>query len=323
MKKNQSTTTHTHGYWIHSDRAEDFAAEVKLRKLSQIQQTISLKDHQLVICEGEFFQSWWAQESFPNLQSFSFTSVKNASTQLKEISKYWLPVPVQLHRKQALIQSQLSKTPSKVLTRGQAMPDLVSRSYWLSSENEITTSEDCALPYPAGTLKIEPDTEAPSRAYAKLDEALARFRHSPTKEDTVIDLGSCPGGWSWVLSHLAGQVISVDTAPLDPKMSKRKNVQFLKKDAFALDPRLFPQVTWLVSDIICYPDKFFELVQKWRSYNTVQNFVCTLKFKGKTDFSAIQAFAKIPRSQIFHLNSNKHELTWVHRSSELDKPPHS
>ncbi|MCE3011015.1 MAG: hypothetical protein LW875_10425 [Proteobacteria bacterium] len=323
MNKNQFKTNVSHGYWIQSERAEDFAGEVKLRKLSQIQRTIPLKDKQLVICEGDFFQSWWAQESFPCLQSFEFNSVKSASNQLKAISKYWLPVPVQLHRKQALIQSHLSKTPSKKLARGQAMPDLVSRSYWLSSETEIIYSEDCSLPYTAGLIQVETDAEAPSRAYAKLDESLARFRTTPTKEDTVIDLGSCPGGWSWALSQLAGQVISVDTAPLDIKMSHKKNIQFLKKDAFTLDPRLFPQVSWLVSDIICYPDKLFELIQKWRSYNTVKNFVCTLKFKGKTDFSAIQAFAKIPNSQIFHLNSNKHELTWVHSSSELDNSTQS
>lgn len=63
----------------------------------------------------------------------------------------------------------------------------------------------------------------------KLWEAFARLGRAPGSKDRVIDLGSCPGGWTWALSQLGSQVISVDTAPLDAKVLKKKNVTYLKR----------------------------------------------------------------------------------------------
>jgi 23S rRNA (cytidine2498-2'-O)-methyltransferase len=108
-------------------------------------------------------------------------------------------------------------------------------------------------------------------------------------------------------------VISVDKAPLAESLSNRKNIQFLKKDAFKLKPADVEPVDWLFSDIICDPKRLLELVQLWRSENRAKNFVCTIKFKGKTDFETMQKFKEIPNSKVLHLYNNKHEVTWYLR----------
>jgi 23S rRNA (cytidine2498-2'-O)-methyltransferase len=110
-------------------------------------------------------------------------------------------------------------------------------------------------------------------------------------------------------------VISVDKAPLDPKIAKIKNIHFLKKDAFKLKPEEVEKIDWLFSDIICEPSRLLELVQIWRKAG-IKNFVCTIKFKGETDFEIVELFKGIsgkgiPGSKVIHLYHNKHEITWI------------
>jgi 23S rRNA (cytidine2498-2'-O)-methyltransferase len=81
--------------------------------------------------------------------------------------------------------------------------------------------------------------------------------------------------------------------------------------AFALEPRDIGPVDWLCSDIVCYPEKLLELVNRWLDSGLVRNFVCTVKFQGETDHAAAARFAAIPGSRLMHLHHNKHELAWV------------
>ena len=119
-----------------------------------------------------------------------------------------------------------------------------------------------------------------------------------------------PGGWTWVLSELGLDVTAVDKAPLAPELTRRANVRAVKKDAFTLKPADVEAVDVFFSDIICDPIRLFELVEKWRAAG-VDRFVCTLKFKGDTDFAIMDRFAEIPGSRLVHLFANKHEVTWI------------
>ena len=51
---------------------------------------------------------------------------------------------------------------------------------------------------------------APSRAFAKLTEALARLGHWMGPGERCVDLGASPGGWSFVALGKGAQVIAVD-----------------------------------------------------------------------------------------------------------------
>jgi 23S rRNA (cytidine2498-2'-O)-methyltransferase len=175
----------------------------------------------------------------------------------------------------------------------------------------LLASPSCSSPFPNGEARLVEDKTAPSRAYLKLWELFTRMGVRPLPGDLCLDLGSSPGGWTWVLQKLGARVISVDKAPLDPSVAALPGVEHRKESAFALDPRAVGQVDWLLSDIVCYPKRLLGLVQKWRETGTVRRFVCTIKFQGATDFDAMRQFAAIPGSRLLHLHHNKHELTWI------------
>jgi 23S rRNA (cytidine2498-2'-O)-methyltransferase len=132
----------------------------------------------------------------------------------------------------------------------------------------------------------------------------------PGPGQSCIDLGASPGGWTWVLAKLGADVLAIDKAPLDPEIAKMKGVSYKKDSAFALDPASVGPVDWLFSDVICYPARLFDLVEKWRAAGMAKNIICTLKFQGPTDHETAKRFAAIPNSRLLHLFHNKHELTW-------------
>ena len=68
-----------------------------------------------------------------------------------------------------------------------------------------------------------------SRASFKLIEINKKFRFIK-KNSNLLDLGSCPGGWSQVASQIIknGKILSIDIKKMEPI----KNVNFLQSDIF-------------------------------------------------------------------------------------------
>ena len=68
-----------------------------------------------------------------------------------------------------------------------------------------------------------------SRASFKLIEINKKYKFLK-KNTNLLDLGSCPGGWSQVASQIItnGRIMSIDLKDIEPI----KNVKFLKKDIF-------------------------------------------------------------------------------------------
>ena len=134
----------------------------------------------------------------------------------------------------------------------------------------------------------------------------------PTNQ-ICLDMGASPGGWTWVLAELHNKVFAIDRAPLDKSLmeSYGKNIEYIKSDAFNIDFNKFSHIDWLFCDVICYPEKLYEFIIKTIKLRKIRNFICSLKFKGETDFDVIENFNKIEGSQIIHLFNNKHELTWI------------
>ena len=127
----------------------------------------------------------------------------------------------------------------------------------------------------------------------------------------VIDLGAAPGGWTWVIAQLGAQVTAVDKAPLDPAIAAHPGVNFRPESAFGLDPRQESPITWLFSDVICYPARLLGLVRRWIEAEKARNIFCTIKFQGETDHAIIAEFQQIQGSKLFHAAHNKHEVTFA------------
>lgn len=266
----------------------------------------------LLLAEGPARPAAWAQNVWHDAVRIPIASIGEGARALKAIQRNWWPYAPGLHRRTALMVDKLPKVSAKPLAFGTPAPIAPLGSFTLLDEHALLAAARCDSPFPNGECHfVEDRTTPPNRAYLKLWDAFTRLGVAPGPGELCLDLGACPGGWSWVIAGLGAKVISVDKAPLDPKIAAMPLVTTRQESAFGLDPLTVGPVDWLFSDIICYPQRLLTLVNRWRDAGLVRNFVCTLKFQGETDHAAAAAFAAIPNSRVFHLFHNKHELTWV------------
>ncbi|MCL2318806.1 MAG: hypothetical protein FWC45_01880 [Treponema sp.] len=259
---------------------------------------------------------FWHLNTWLNPLKIEFDSINEAARTLREIQRNWAPVLFTQFRRGALIASKLPVISQKPRPFPWALPDTPMGAWTLLDAHTMAASSCCSSPFPGGIIEFEEDREGPpSRAYLKLWEALVRLRRRPEKGSRCLDAGASPGGWTWALSRLGAAVIAVDRAPLDERIASMPAVSFIQHDAFTLKPEEIGPVDWLFSDVICYPPRLFEWIEKWLASGLCKNFVCTIKMQGSVDddvdFDTPRRFAAIPGSQVLHLYHNKHELTWL------------
>ncbi len=229
------------------------------------------------------------------------------------------------HRRCELIRSQAKDAP---LRRIDFLPSSESTpwQFWtLLKPDELWTSTNCWPRAVMGLREfVEDKNEPPSRAYLKLWEMFSLGIVPPRSGQRVLDLGAAPGGWTWVLSQMGCDVTAFDKGRLELAASPR--IHFREQDVFQLSPADWP-VDWLFCDMITEPKKLQALLHRWLAVWPHLRCVCSVKFKGATDFAMIEQFLKdFPGSRVQHLYHNKHELTWVHNVSLranglLDKLP--
>ncbi|HEX4193750.1 MAG TPA: SAM-dependent methyltransferase [Stellaceae bacterium] len=286
---------------------DGFVAEL----LHELGDTAIATHGRLVLAEGPPRDVAWVANVWRNQQRLTIASIGDAAKQLRAIQRNWAHYSHAHHRRAMLIVAKLPKVSAKPLAFGDAAPTAPLGSWTLLDNETLLASSDCASPFPNGEANFIEDKAPPSRAYLKLWEAFTLLGTQPKLGETSLDLGACPGGWSYVLGTLGARVIAIDKAPLDPKVLALPGVEQRLESAFALDPRDIGPVDWLFSDVICYPARLLTLVEKFIAAGTVKNFLCTIKFQGETDFATQARFAAIPGSRLIHLHVNKHELTWI------------
>lgn len=287
---------------------EGFEAELR----HELGDSVVLEHGRLLLASGPARACAWAQNVWHDVQRIPVASIGEGAKALKAIQRNWWPYAPGLHRRTALLVEKLPKVSAKPLSFGQAAPTAPLGSFTWADEGTLLAAPHCSSPFPNGECHLVEDRVGPpSRAYLKLWDAFTVLGRAPGPGETCLDLGACPGGWTWVLANLGAKVTAVDKAPLDPKVAAMPGVSIRQESAFGLDPASVGPVDWLFSDIICYPERLLRLVRTWLDKGQVANFVCTIKFQGDTDHATAQAFAAIPGSRVLHLFHNKHELTWV------------
>ena len=259
---------------------------------------------------------FWHLNTWLNPIKIEFDSINEAAKTLRAIQGSWAPLLFTQFRRGALISSKLPRISQKQRPFPWLLPETPMGAWTLLDANTMIASSRCTSPFPAGAIQFEEDSEGPpSRAYLKLWEALVRLRSWPAPGERCLDAGASPGGWSWALSRLSAEVIAVDRAPLDEKITAMPGVSFIRHDAFTLKPEDIGPINWLFCDVISYPPRLFEWIEKWLASGLCKNFVCTIKMQGNADegldFDTPRRFAAIAGSRVLHLYHNKHELTWV------------
>lgn len=166
-------------------------------------------------------------------------------------------------------------------------------------------------PFIGGEFPVAVDKAAPSRAFAKLVEALARVGRSPAAGEHVVDLGASPGGWSYVALQHGARVTAVDRSPLREDLMRHPAVTFVKGDAFQYHP--VTTVDWLICDVIAAPSRTAALLLDWLRRGEARHFVVTLKLRGDEDPALLDGLRRSLSAlgvdwNMTHLCANKGEV---------------
>ncbi len=168
----------------------------------------------------------------------------------------------------------------------------------------------CVWPFAKGELPVASDKAAPSRAFTKLVEAEQRLGRRIAAGETCVDLGACPGSWSYVALNRGARVVAVDRSPLREDLMANPRLTFHQGDAFKFTPDAL--VDWLLCDVIAAPERSVELVLDWVRQRRCRRFVVTIKFKGHGDYAQLEPLKHVlpPLCEEFFLTrlcANKNE----------------
>jgi 23S rRNA (cytidine2498-2'-O)-methyltransferase len=269
----------------------------------------------LFMTEADPVDVAWAANIWFDTQQFSITSIGNAAKLLRSRQRSWAMYAPAHRGRASLIAEKLPPLSGRPLALGESAPTSPLGSWTLLSPDLMLIAERSSSAFANGEIPLaELKDGPPNRAYLKLWEAFVVLGRFPEPGDTAVDLGASPGGWTWLLAELGCRVAAVDKAPLDPTVAVLDAVQTLQTSAFGLSPAdVFDgrPPKWVCSDIACYPERLFPLIDRWMALDPAPTLVFTIKFQGETDHEATDRFRSLPGARVIHLGHNKHELTLI------------
>lgn len=148
-----------------------------------------------------------------------------------------------------------------------------------------------AHPLPGGLSRVTLPPDAPSRAYLKMEQALAWQGLAGEKKlagRTALELGCAPGGASFSLLNRGVSVIGVDTGAMDEyvlRFNNAEGVRFthLETTAGALSThRLPPKIDLLISDMNLAPPVILKYVEAVQRRVNAQILIVTLKLNDRS-----------------------------------------
>lgn len=295
------------GYLAPIDLEHELADELAVGGVA-----VTARHDRLFLSESKPIEARWAANTWHDVQRIPVTSIGHAAKELKAMQRNWSGYAPYHTGRAGLISEKLPFVSAKPIELGGLAPTAPLGSWMLLEPTIMLAARDCSDPFPNGEARI-PDLQdgPPSRAYQKLWEALVRARRWPAPGEQCLDLGASPGGWTWVAAQTGAKVTAIDKAPLAGNVDAMPNVTWQQGSAFALEPEGRPPVDWLFSDVICYPGRLLNLVQRWVEAGAARNIVCSIKFQGATDHGIVAEFAAIEGARVRHLHHNKHELTFT------------
>ncbi|HEX2686884.1 MAG TPA: hypothetical protein VHN14_09705, partial [Kofleriaceae bacterium] len=110
------------------------------------------------------------------------------------------------------------------------------------------------LPHAGGAIPVEVPGDAPSRAYAKIEEAIAWAALPIEAGQVALEIGAAPGGAVLALARRGLEVWGVDPGELAPSVLALPNVHRVAKKVGALRwEELPPRIDWLLVDVNLAP----------------------------------------------------------------------
>ena len=138
-----------------------------------------------------------------------------------------------------------------------------------------------SAPVASGIPRLKFPASAPSRSTLKLDEAFLLLMSDAERTlridlgMTAVDLGACPGGWTYQLLRRGMSVVAIDHGRIDEALMRTGRVTHLRSDGFKYVPS--KPVDWLVCDMVESPLKVAALAANWFKAKLCHSAVINLK----------------------------------------------
>jgi 23S rRNA (cytidine2498-2'-O)-methyltransferase len=176
--------------------------------------------------------------------------------------------------------------------------------------------------WPGGLVPATVPDDAPSRAYAKIEEAIAWAELDVEAGQVALEIGCAPGGAMLALARRGLDVWGVDTADVAPIVLAEPRVHHLAIKVGALRwEELPPRVDWLLVDVNLAPQvalhEVARLMPKLKS--SLRGAVITLKLNDDAIVAELPKLVARVRAMGFadvrlrHLPSNRREVCCVAR----------
>ena len=218
----------------------------------------------------------------------------------------------------AAIESRLA-LPTGPAVAGELVADVIvadGEPAWLG----VHRADAHHLPGPGGAIAVEVPADAPSRAFAKIEEAIAWAGLAVERDHVAVEIGCAPGGAVLALARRGLEVWGVDTAELAPVVHAEPRVHHLKLKVGALRwEQLPPRVDWLLVDVNLAPQVAIHEVGRLmpRLRDSVRGAVFTLKLNDLAFVAELPRLAERIQAmgfvdvQMRHLPSNRREICAV------------
>ncbi|GAB2947921.1 23S rRNA (cytidine(2498)-2'-O)-methyltransferase RlmM [Hafnia psychrotolerans] len=143
-----------------------------------------------------------------------------------------------------------------------------------------------------GIPRLKFPSEAPSRSTLKLEEAFHVFIPADEWEERLasgmyaVDLGACPGGWTYQLVQRSMMVTAIDNGPMAQSLMDTGQVIHLKEDAFRYKSTSWKNY-WLVCDVVEKPAKVAALMCDWLVNGWCREAIFNLKLPMKKRYEEV------------------------------------
>ncbi|WJV54964.1 23S rRNA (cytidine(2498)-2'-O)-methyltransferase RlmM [Prodigiosinella aquatilis] len=179
-------------------------------------------------------------------------------------------------------------------------------------------------PFYMGIPRLKFPSDAPSRSTLKLEEAFHVFIPADEWDERLasgmhaVDLGACPGGWTYQLVKRSMMVHAVDNGMMAPSLMDTGQVTHHQVDGFRFEPPR-NNISWLVCDMVEKPAKVTNRMADWLVNGWCREVIFNLKLPMKKRYEEVmQNLALLTeRLQENGINSEVHAKQLYHDREEV------
>lgn len=142
-----------------------------------------------------------------------------------------------------------------------------------------------------GIPRLKFPSDAPSRSTLKLEEAILTFVPQADRfnERMIgVDLGACPGGWTYQLVKRGLFVYAVDHGKMAASLHETGRIEHCAEDGFKFQPPKRKQIDWLVCDMVEQPMRISKLIAKWLMNGWCRETIFNLKLPMKKRYQEVK-----------------------------------